>query len=115
MPAPPYYIGMVHLWYGKCSCYPQGNIQAEKPLTLIRKEVVMSHSIQKTLCPYCGSSTSVKLPDNYAPRFVHCDLCQKKFIVERRTHGFQSMSVEEAPCISNPDCRAIESGAADEQ
>ena len=75
----------------------------------------MSYTIQKTLCPYCGLDTSVKLPDNYAPRFVHCDACQKKFIVERLAHGFQTLSVEEAPCISNPDCRAIEAGAADEQ
>lgn len=75
----------------------------------------MNYTIQNTQCPYCGVNTSVKLPDDYAPRFVHCDSCRKKFIVERQVHGFHALSLEEAPCSSNPDCRAIEMGAADEQ
>ncbi|WP_022665621.1 hypothetical protein [Desulfospira joergensenii] len=75
----------------------------------------MNQTIQKTLCPYCRLETFVELPGDYAPVYVHCDSCKKKFIVERKIQGFKSFSLEEAPCISNPDCRDIEMGAADEQ
>jgi len=66
-------------------------------------------------CPYCGEETLFELPENYAPVFKYCDVCRKKFIVERLAEGIQAWTREDAPCCSDPDCRAIEMGAADEQ
>jgi hypothetical protein len=55
------------------------------------------------------------MPANYAPVYAYCKSCSKKFIVERLAKGIQVMTREEAPCWSDPDCRAIEMGASDEQ
>lgn len=66
-------------------------------------------------CPYCREATSFSLPENYAPQYKYCGLCNKKFIVERTAKGFQVMTREEAPCCSDPDCRAIEMAGSDEQ
>lgn len=75
----------------------------------------MNKTIQKTRCPYCNAETLVELPKNYAPRYVHCNSCTKKFIMERLSQGFKVMTIEDAPCCSDPDCRDIEMGGADEQ
>lgn len=69
----------------------------------------------KAQCPYCSKATPITLPLDYAPVFVHCSLCNKKFIVERLARGFQTFTRENAPCCSDPDCRAIEMGGSDEQ
>jgi hypothetical protein len=74
-----------------------------------------THSHETARCPYCHAETAVELPANYKPVFVSCGLCTKKFIAERRAQGFTVMTVEEAPCFSNPDCREIEMGAGDEE
>ena len=66
-------------------------------------------------CPYCHAHTAIELPDDYAPVYVHCANCQKKFIAERRTTGFAVFTTEGAPCCSDPDCREIEMGNVDEQ
>ena len=66
-------------------------------------------------CPYCGDPTPVSLPRDYAPSFVFCAVCGLKFIAERLAVGFQVMTVEAAPCSSNPDCRELEMGAYDEE
>ncbi len=75
----------------------------------------MTTLIQKTPCPYCKIKTSVELPKNFAPVYVWCNSCKKKFIVERLAEGFQAMTIEEAPCCSDPDCRELEMGGSDEQ
>jgi hypothetical protein len=66
-------------------------------------------------CPYCQAQTTIDLPIDYAPVFVYCDSCSKKFIAERRAQGFDVFTEEGAPCCSNPDCREIEMAASDEQ
>jgi hypothetical protein len=71
--------------------------------------------IETVSCPYCFQDTSVDMPDNYAPVYSVCRACQKKFIIERLTNGFQVLTREEAPCESDPDCREIEMGDSDEQ
>ncbi len=75
----------------------------------------MNTSVQNTPCPYCKAQTSVDLPKDYAPVYLWCDLCKKKFIIERLAKGFQTLTIEEAPCCSDPDCREIEMGGSDEQ
>lgn len=70
---------------------------------------------EKTQCPYCQESTVIELPADYAPTYVYCEKCNKKFIVERRIAGFAKFKLENAPCCSDPDCREIEMGASDEQ
>jgi hypothetical protein len=66
-------------------------------------------------CPYCQAHTAIELPINYAPVFVYCGSCGKKFIAERRAQGFAVFTAEKAPCCSDPDCREIEMAASDEQ
>lgn len=75
----------------------------------------MNISSHKSVCPYCKKEMRVDLPGNYAPEYRLCPRCDKKFIVERLARGFQVMTVEEAPCCSDPDCREIEMGGSDEQ
>ena len=72
-------------------------------------------SIQTVQCPYCRDETIIALPENYAPEYVYCDVCTRKFIVERTASDFKLMTLEEAPCLSDPDCRAIEMGGGDEE
>jgi hypothetical protein len=72
-------------------------------------------SMVKTNCPYCRSETDIELPDNYAPTYVTCNNCSKKFIVERLANGFQTFSLEAAPRESDPDCRTLEMCNCDEQ
>ena len=74
-----------------------------------------TYSQEAAICPHCGVETSLELPINYRPVFAFCDGCGKKFIAERLAEGFQVMTVEEAPCSSNPDCREIEIGGSDEE
>jgi hypothetical protein len=70
---------------------------------------------ETALCPYCQIHTTIELPDDYAPVFVYCGGCRKKFIAERRAQGFEVFRTEGAPCCSDPDCREIEMGSVDEQ
>lgn len=72
-------------------------------------------SAETAQCPYCQIHTPIELPNNYAPVFVFCDNCHKKFIVERRREGFDVFTEVDAPRCSNPDCREIEMAASDEQ
>ncbi len=75
----------------------------------------MNTQSHKSECPYCQEGISLELPENYAPEYRRCVLCDKKFIVERLAEGFQVMRVESAPCESDPDCRELERGASSEQ
>lgn len=59
-------------------------------------------------CPYCREETVVQLPPNYAPVYVHCTVCGRRFIAERIENGLDVLRLENAPCSSDPDCREIE-------
>jgi len=72
-------------------------------------------SVEIVSCPYCHKDTSVDRPENYAPVYSICQACEKKFIFERLAIGFQVLTREEAPCISDPDCRDIEMGSGEEE
>ena len=75
----------------------------------------MQTTLKTVSCPYCHKDTSIDMPENYAPVYSICEACGKKFIIERRAIGFQLMTLEDAPCISDPDCRDIEMGGGDEE
>jgi transposase-like protein len=77
--------------------------------------VIEQASEEKTNCPYCQLETVIVLPDNYAPVYVTCSNCAKKFIAERLAHGFQTFSLEAAPRESDPDCVILEMCNCDEQ
>jgi len=66
-------------------------------------------------CPYCSQATAIEVPVNFAPVYAHCACCSKKFIAERLSDGLQVLTLEEAPCCSDPDCRELEMGSSDEQ
>jgi len=80
----------------------------------VSAEAVQS-SVETVSCPYCQIETPVEMPANYAPVYSICQACEKKFILERLAEGFQVLTREEAPCISDPDCRDIEMGGGDEE
>lgn len=66
-------------------------------------------------CPYCQAATPINQTDDYAPQFHQCLACGKKFIAERRAGGLRVMRVKDAPCMSNPDCREVETSATCEE
>jgi hypothetical protein len=72
-------------------------------------------SVESARCPYCSDQTSVELPADYRPVYGYCGCCGKKFIAERLAEGFQVLTIEEAPCCSDPDCRELEMGGYDEE
>ncbi len=76
---------------------------------------VKPSSAESARCPYCMDLTSFELPANYRPIYTYCDCCGKKFIAERLAEGFQVLTIEAAPCCSDPDCREIEMGGYDEE
>lgn len=72
-------------------------------------------STMNVTCPSCQAETAINQADDYAPQFHVCPLCSKKFIAERRAEGVAVMRVKDAPCMSNPDCREIETSSTCEQ
>ena len=72
-------------------------------------------SVVQIVCPYCSIEMDIEAPKDYAPFYVPCTSCDKKFIVEKRAHRIDTLKVENAPCCSDPDCQAIEMGGSDEQ
>ena len=66
-------------------------------------------------CPYCRQSVTVTQGEDYAPQFHACPGCGKRFIVERGASGNKVMKEKEAPCMSNPECREIETSATCEE
>ena len=72
-------------------------------------------ALETAPCPYCGRQTTIDLPDNYAPVYTDCDVCATKFITQRLRKGFQVLTLENAPCYSDPDCRELEMGGYDEE
>ncbi len=65
-------------------------------------------------CPYCGASCASPAPKDYSPRYLECGQCGRRFIAEPTASGFDVYRDGEAPCCSDPDCRAIELGAGDD-
>lgn len=65
-------------------------------------------------CPYCREQTVVSPAENFAPVYAHCQVCGKRFIVERIEDGVEALKVEGAPACSDPDRREIEMGAGQE-
>lgn len=66
-------------------------------------------------CPYCQQSVTVNQGEDYAPKFHDCPACRKRFIAERGVSAIKVMKEKEAPCMSNPECREIETASACEQ
>jgi DNA-directed RNA polymerase subunit RPC12/RpoP len=66
-------------------------------------------------CPYCREETALQLPPNYAPVYVHCIACGRRFIAERIKNGLNVFRLENAPCSSDPDCRETEMGQGQEE
>lgn len=77
--------------------------------------IAKSASVENARCPYCGKPTTVDLPCDYEPVYAYCNACRKKFIAERLMEGFLVMTLEEAPCCSDPDCREVELGGYAEE
>jgi transcription elongation factor Elf1 len=65
-------------------------------------------------CPYCGFSNEIARPENYAPRYVDCGDCGKRFIMEPTASGHDVYRDGEAPCCSDPNCMALEMGGGDD-
>jgi|GEM_PF-425988 len=66
-------------------------------------------------CPYCGAFVTLKPAVDYAPVYNRCDVCSKRFIVERIRNGITVMRIEGAPCMSDPECRITEMSQGDEE
>jgi hypothetical protein len=66
-------------------------------------------------CPYCQQSVTVHQCEDYAPQFHDCPGCKKRFIAERGVNKIKVMKEKDAPCMSNPDCREIETASTCEQ
>ncbi len=66
-------------------------------------------------CPYCQASLSIIQTDDYAPQFHTCSKCNQTFIVERGVSKAKVMKEKEAPCMSNPRCREIETSGTEEE
>jgi len=96
-------------------CFQIENSVKDGGLAMINSTIAKQTSVTGAQCPYCSEQTFVNLPGDYEPIYVYCGVCGKKFIVERLAVGFQVLTLEEAPCWSDPDCRAIEMGGSDEE
>jgi hypothetical protein len=70
---------------------------------------------EKVTCPYCLKHTWIVPATNYRPIYVSCALCGERFIAERAQEGIDTFRVVGAPCVSDPECRAIETGQGDEE
>lgn len=78
-----------------------------------------SNAVQATpktvQCPYCNRDTTIEMPQDYAPVYVHCDSCSKKFVVEQYAESVRVLTTSQACYSSDPDCNEIEMGSSDEQ
>ena len=73
-------------------------------------------AVTKTVhCPYCNRDTTIELPHDYTPAYVHCDFCGKKFVVEQYAESVHVLTTAQACYSSDPDCNEIEMGSSDEQ
>ena len=68
------------------------------------------------LCPYCSKGTSIDMDGDYAPFYVSCQHCEKRFVVEKRAKGIRVLTLAGALyASSDPDSEQIDTGASDEQ
>ena len=65
-------------------------------------------------CPYCEAPNDHPAPTDYAPRYITCGECGKRFIMEPTASGHDVYRDGEAPCCSDPNCKAIEMGGGDD-
>lgn len=77
-------------------------------------DVIQASSIT-VQCPYCSKDKSIDTLKDYSPAYTYCDICNKKFVVEKLAEGIQVFTIAEAPYSSDPDCIEIEMGSSDEQ
>jgi len=66
-------------------------------------------------CPHCQQSVTVNQAENFTPLFHDCPGCGQRFIVERGASRIKVMKEKDAPCMSNPECREIETSATCEE
>lgn len=66
-----------------------------------------SYAIQ---CPGCHAPQTAEHPGGYAPIYVDCPACGNRFVLEPVRNGVKTYREGEAPCCSDPDCRATELG-----
>jgi hypothetical protein len=72
-------------------------------------------STRIVVCPYCATNVEISPCTDYAPKTHVCTACAQKFIVEKTASGVHVMKEQDAPCMSNPDCRDVEmSGTCEE-
>ena len=65
-------------------------------------------------CPYCDAPYELPTPKDYSPRYLTCGECNKRFIMEPTASDYAIYKDGEAPCCSDPECRALEMGAGDD-
>ena len=70
-----------------------------------------SYDIQ---CPHCHAAMHAEHPGGYEPIHVDCASCGEQFILEPVANGVKTYRKGEAPCCSDPECRAIELGAGND-
>lgn len=63
-------------------------------------------------CPHCEARVVIGEPKDYAPVFHLCHSCNHRFLAEMRKNGLVVMKENDAPCMSNPECREIENNAS---
>lgn len=80
-----------------------------------RHTATLARLEQIARCPYCREKTVIQLPPNYAPVYVNCMACGRRFIAERIKDGLDVLRLENAPCSSDPDCREIEMNQGQEE
>ena len=61
-------------------------------------------------CPYCQAPCEMAEPDDFAPRYETCGGCGRRFVAEPVATGVNVYREGDAPCCSDPDCRALEMG-----
>ena len=66
-------------------------------------------------CPYCSARQAVDDHGDYRPFYVKCADCSRRFIVEPVRSGAVVYRDGEAPCCSDPECRATEMGASGDE
>ncbi|MEF2229331.1 MAG: hypothetical protein V3571_00225 [Pseudodesulfovibrio sp.] len=63
-------------------------------------------------CPHCSHEQSVESLGDFRPFYVTCADCASRFICEPVQSGMVVYREGEAPCCSDPECRATEMGGS---
>lgn len=63
-------------------------------------------------CPYCSREQAVRTHGDFRPFYVNCADCSRRFIAEPVQGGMVVYRDGEAPCCSDPECRATEMGTS---